>query len=68
MIRLVWRTMRFTRGRAMALAAGLLVTAAAFSLLTATVEVNAARIDGTVGKNWRGQYEVVELRDGQVLK
>jgi uncharacterized protein YdbL (DUF1318 family) len=52
----------------MALAAGLLVTAAAFSLLTATAEVNAARIDGTVGKNWRGQYEVVELRDGQVLK
>jgi hypothetical protein len=61
MIRLVWRTMRFTRGRTMALAAGLLVTAAAFSLLTATVQVNAGRINGTVGKNWRGEYDLLVL-------
>src|SRR5271154_6685931 len=53
--------MRFARGRAMALAAGLLVTAAAFSLLTATVDVNAARINGTVGTNWRGEYDLLVL-------
>ena len=37
MTRLVWSGVRFARGRAVALGAGLLVAAVAFSLLTATV-------------------------------
>jgi putative ABC transport system permease protein len=58
-IRLIWRGMRFARGRALALAAGLLVAAVAFSLLTASVEVNAAQIKGVVGANWRGEYDLL---------
>ena len=36
--RLVWSGVRFARGRAVALGAGLVVAAVAFSLLTASVE------------------------------
>jgi putative ABC transport system permease protein len=61
MIRLVWRGVRFARGRAVALAAGMLVAAVAFSLLTASVEVNAAQVKGVVGANWRGEYDLLVL-------
>jgi putative ABC transport system permease protein len=64
MIRLVWRGVRFARGRAVALAAGLLVAAVAFSLLTASVDVNAATIKGVVGQNWRGTYDLLVLPTG----
>jgi putative ABC transport system permease protein len=61
MIRLVWRGVRFARGRAVALAAGMLVAAVAFSLLTASVEVNAATVRAVVGSNWRGEYDLLVL-------
>jgi putative ABC transport system permease protein len=61
MLRLVWRGVRFARGRAVALAAGMLVAAAAFSLLTASVEVNEADVRGVVGANWRGEYDLLVL-------
>src|SRR5580692_8862203 len=61
MIRLVWRGIRFARGRAVALAAGMLVAAVAFSLLTASVEVNAAQVKGVVNANWRGEYDLLVL-------
>ena len=61
MLRLVWRGVRFARGRAVALAAGMLVAAAAFSLLTASVEVNEADVKGVVGANWRGEYDLLVL-------
>jgi putative ABC transport system permease protein len=64
MIRLVWRGVRFARGRAVALAAGMLVAAVAFSLLTASVEVNAAAVRGVVGANWRGEYDLLVLPRG----
>ena len=66
MLRLVWRGVRFARGRAVALAAGMLVAAVAFSLLTASVEVNAATVKGLVGKNWRGEYDLLVLPRGSV--
>lgn len=66
MIRLVWRGVRFARGRALALAAGMLVAAVAFSLLTASVEVNAATVRGTVNANWRGEYDLLVLPRGSV--
>ena len=66
MIRLVWRGVRFARGRAVALAAGMLVAAVAFSLLTASVEVNAAAVKGVVGANWRGEYDLLVLPRGSV--
>jgi putative ABC transport system permease protein len=65
-IRLVWRGVRFARGRAVALAAGMLVAAVAFSLLTASVEVNAAQVRGVVGANWRGEYDLLVLPRGSV--
>ncbi len=66
MIRLVWRGVRFARGRAVALAAGMLVAAVAFSLLTASVEVNAAQVRGVVGANFRGDYDLLVLPRGSV--
>src|SRR5580692_10200156 len=66
MIRLVWRGIRFARGRAVALAAGMLVAAVAFSLLTASVEVNAAAVKGVVSANWRGEYDLLVLPRGSV--
>ncbi|HZR48990.1 MAG TPA: ABC transporter permease [Streptosporangiaceae bacterium] len=64
MIRLIWQGVRFARGRAVALAVGMLVAAVAFSLLTASVDVSAARIEGAVGQNWRGPYDLVVLPPG----
>ena len=66
MIRLVWRGVRFARGRAVALAAGMLVAAVAFSLLTASVEVTAAAVKGVVSANWRGEYDLLVLPRGSV--
>ena len=66
MIRLVWRGVRFARGRAVALAAGMLAAAVAFSLLTASVEVSAADVKGVVGANFRGEYDLLVLPRGSV--
>jgi hypothetical protein len=52
------------RGRAVALAAGMLVAAVAFALLTAAVDVSSARITGTVAANWRGPYDLAVLPPG----
>jgi hypothetical protein len=59
--RLVWSGVRFARGRAVALGAGLMVAAVAFSLLTASVDVGTARVKGVVGENWRGAYDLLVL-------
>ena len=50
--------------RAVAPGAGILVAALAFSLLTASVEVNAATIKGAVQANWRGAYDLLVLPSG----
>ena len=59
--RLVWSGIRFARGRTLALGAGLMVAAVAFSLLTASVEVGTAHIQGVVSRNWRGAYDLLVL-------
>jgi putative ABC transport system permease protein len=59
--RLVWSGVRFARGRTVALGAGLMVAAVAFSLLTASVDVGTARIQGVVGQHWRGAYDLLVL-------
>ena len=61
MIRLVWSGVRFARGRAAALGAGMLVAAVAFSLLTGSVDVGVARIKGVVSGNFRGAYDLLVL-------
>ncbi|MEU1532046.1 ABC transporter permease [Streptomyces fagopyri] len=47
------------RGRAMALAAGILVAATSFTLLTSTVHTSQASTTGTVRKNARSAYDVL---------
>jgi putative ABC transport system permease protein len=65
-IGLLWQSVRFSRGRALALGAGLLVAAVAFSLLTASVDAASARIRGVVGANWRGAYDLLVVPAGSV--
>jgi putative ABC transport system permease protein len=64
LIRLVISEVRFARGRAVALGAGMVVAAVAFCLLTASVNVGLARINGVVGQNWRGTYDLLVLPKG----
>ncbi|MFJ5220020.1 FtsX-like permease family protein [Streptomyces sp. NPDC088354] len=47
------------RGRALALAAGILVAATSFTLLTSTVTTSQARTTDTVRKNARSAYDVL---------
>ncbi|MGQ4401812.1 FtsX-like permease family protein [Streptomyces hayashii] len=51
--------LRRRRGRALALAAGILVAATSFTLLTATVSTSQATTVGTVRKNARSAYDVL---------
>ncbi|MFG2789533.1 FtsX-like permease family protein [Streptomyces sp. NPDC048419] len=51
--------LRRRRGRAMALAAGILVAATSFTLLTSTVHTSQATTVGTVRKNARSAYDVL---------
>ena len=64
MIRLLINQVRFARGRAVALGAGMVVAAVAFCLLTASVDVGLAHINGVVGQNWRGTYDLLVLPKG----
>ncbi len=47
------------RGRTLTLGAGILVAAAAFSLLTAAVSTSELRVRGAVAKNWRTAYDIL---------
>ncbi|MBM9510142.1 FtsX-like permease family protein [Actinacidiphila acididurans] len=51
--------LRRRRGRALALAAGILVAATSFTLLTAAVSTSKATTVGTVRKNARSAYDVL---------
>ncbi|MFF3564985.1 FtsX-like permease family protein [Streptomyces sp. NPDC002574] len=51
--------LRRHRGRALALAAGILVAATSFTLLTSTVTTSQARTTDTVRKNARSAYDVL---------
>jgi hypothetical protein len=64
MIGLIVSQVRFARGRAVALSLGMVVAAVAFSLLTASVDVGLARINGVVDQNWRGVYDLLVLPAG----
>ncbi|MFD6296069.1 FtsX-like permease family protein [Streptomyces sp. NPDC060235] len=76
MITVILDQLRRRRGRALALAAGILVAATSFTLLTATVSTSQATTVGTVRKNARSAYDVlvrppdsqtdVERRSGRV--
>ena len=59
MITMILDQLRRRRGRALALAAGILVAATSFTLLTATVNTSRATTVGTVRKNARSAYDVL---------
>ncbi|MFE1859421.1 ABC transporter permease [Streptomyces anandii] len=59
MITVILEQLRRRRGRALALAAGILVAATSFTLLTATVSTSRATTVGTVGENARSAYDVL---------
>ncbi len=44
----------------------MVVAAVAFSLLTASVDVGLARINGVVGQHWRGTYDLLVLPKGSI--
>lgn len=53
------RQLRYRRGRAVALGAGVLVAAVAFSLLTAAVTTAKAATVGVLGSNLRPAYDIL---------
>ncbi|MGW0854220.1 FtsX-like permease family protein [Streptomyces sp. NPDC002690] len=59
MITVILDQLRRRRGRALALAAGILVAATSFTLLTSTVSTSQATTVGTVRENARSAYDVL---------
>jgi putative ABC transport system permease protein len=57
--RLAWSQLRFRTGRALALLAGILVAATAFTVLTAAARTTQARTVGTVNANFQPAYDIL---------
>ena len=59
MLRYLLRQLRYRRGRAAVLGAGILVAAVSFSLLTSAATTSSAQLQGTVTQNFRGAYDLL---------
>ena len=59
MTALIWSQLRRRFGRALALAAGILVAATSFTLLTSVVTTSRAETVGTVNANARSAYDIL---------
>ena len=59
MRRLILDQIRHRPGRAAALAAGILVAAVSFSLLTAATNTQTAQVTGTIQHNLRPAYDIL---------
>jgi putative ABC transport system permease protein len=57
--RLAWSQLRFRTGRALALLAGILVAATAFTVLTAAARTTQARTVGVVNANFQPAYDIL---------
>ena len=57
--RLAWSQLRFRSGRALALLAGMLVAATAFTVLTAAARTAQIRTIGTVSAHFRPAYDIL---------
>ncbi|WP_433218387.1 FtsX-like permease family protein [Microtetraspora malaysiensis] len=68
MIRLAWARLRRELGRSLVLLAGILVAATGFSVLTGTAETQRLEIVGTVGKNFRAQYDILVRPKGSTTE
>jgi putative ABC transport system permease protein len=60
----VWHQIGGRRGRSAAMAAGILVAAVSFSLLTAATNTQTAQVTRTVQKNLRPAYDILVLPKG----
>jgi ABC-type lipoprotein release transport system permease subunit len=58
-IAMIWSQLRRRRARALALAAGILVAATSFTLLTSTVTTSQAQTTGIVQHNARSAYDIL---------
>ncbi|MCW2917717.1 MAG: hypothetical protein JWN52_5785 [Actinomycetia bacterium] len=56
---MIWSQLRRRRGRALALATGILVAATSFTLLTSVVTTSRAETVGTVNANARSAYDIL---------
>ncbi|WP_066941084.1 FtsX-like permease family protein [Microtetraspora fusca] len=68
MIRLAWARLRRELGRSLVLLAGILVAATGFTVLTGTAETQRLEIVGTVGKNFRAQYDILVRPKGSITE
>ena len=59
MVRVLWSQLLHRRGRAAAVAAGILVASVSFSLLTAATTTSTAQVQGTVARNLRPAYDIL---------
>ncbi|MDP9222809.1 MAG: ABC transporter permease, partial [Actinomycetota bacterium] len=59
MLGFVVRQLRYRRGRIATLAAGILVAAASFVLLTSAAQTSELQVKGTVAKNFRAAYDIL---------
>ncbi|MER6175640.1 FtsX-like permease family protein [Streptosporangium sp. NPDC001681] len=59
MTRLVWAQLRHRLVRALVLLLGIVVAATGFTVLTGTAETQRLEIIGTVGENFRAQYDIL---------
>jgi len=64
MFRALWSQLLHRRGRAAAVAAGILVASVSFSLLTAATTTSTAQVQGTVARNLRPAYDILVLPPG----
>jgi hypothetical protein len=62
--RLAWSQLRFRAGRAVALLAGMLVAATAFTVLTAAARTAQIRTIGTVSAHFRPAYDILVRPSG----
>jgi len=62
--RVVWSQLRFRSGRALALLAGMLVAATAFTVLTAAARTAQIRTIGTVSAHFRPAYDILVRPSG----
>jgi|HubBroStandDraft_4_1064222.scaffolds.fasta_scaffold01947_9 putative ABC transport system permease protein len=59
LLRALWSQLLHRRGRAAAVAAGILVASVSFSLLTAATTTSTAQVQGTVARNLRPAYDIL---------
>jgi putative ABC transport system permease protein len=62
--RLIFRTIRAGRSRALTLGAAILVATVGFVLLTSAVSTGTLRVQGSVTRNWRTAYDILVRPEG----